>query len=149
MSWFVSIFHYGELTLWYKFGLFHCLGSFSKATCLLCGEKYEGDVIKEDVMAKVGPNLVEINFWKKIPKKEDIPKQNLRIFWFSFPWYLIFRSAISISICNYFQKIARCRKCLEGIIKPDIVFFGEDLSPEFHRQMAEDKHKVDLVVVIG
>ncbi|VDK56635.1 unnamed protein product [Gongylonema pulchrum] len=44
-----------------------------------------------------------------------------------------------------------CRVCnhAEGVIKPDIVFFGEDLSEEFHTRMAEDRSKVDLFVVIG
>ena len=36
-----------------------------------------------------------------------------------------------------------------GILKPDIVFFGESLSEEFHKQMAEDKNKCDLLIVIG
>nr|UYO08130.1 SIR-2.1 [Bursaphelenchus mucronatus] len=49
----------------------------------------------------------------------------------------------------YAQKVARCRKCLNGVIKPDIVFFGEDLPDKFHSQMGEDIDKVDLVVVIG
>ncbi|CAJ0933087.1 unnamed protein product, partial [Mesorhabditis belari] len=75
-----------------------CHGSFSKATCLLCGAKFDGDVIREDV------------------------KNN---------------------------RVAHCSRCVQGVIKPDIVFFGEDLGEEFHRQMAIDKHNVDLVVVIG
>ena len=29
-------------------------GSFSKATCQQCNAKFDGDIIKEDVMAKVG-----------------------------------------------------------------------------------------------
>lgn len=43
----------------------------------------------------------------------------------------------------------RCNQCGDGLIKPDIVFFGENLSDHFHIQMAEDKGIVDLVVVIG
>lgn len=46
------------------------------------------------------------------------------------------------------MKVARCKLC-DGVIKPNIVFFGEDLGKDFHRCMTEDKHKVDLVVVIG
>lgn len=34
-------------------------------------------------------------------------------------------------------------------MKPDIVFFGESLSDEFHKQMADDKKKCDLLIVIG
>ncbi|VDM96738.1 unnamed protein product [Thelazia callipaeda] len=48
-------------------------------------------------------------------------------------------------------RVAMCRICNqpEGVLKPDIVFFGEDLSDDFHEKMAEDRNKVDLVVVIG
>ena len=46
------------------------------------------------------------------------------------------------------QRVSRCPKCREGIIKPDIVFFGEDLPPEFHQQMAADKNKVDLSLTL-
>lgn len=37
-----------------------------------------------------------------------------------------------------------CRTCGDpkGILKPDIVFFGEDLPDEFHNRMLEDKSEV-------
>jgi len=35
------------------------------------------------------------------------------------------------------------------IMKPDIVFFGEGLSDEFHSTISQDKDKVDLLIVIG
>jgi len=35
------------------------------------------------------------------------------------------------------------------IMKPDIVFFGEGLSDEFHKTITEDKDQVDLLIVIG
>jgi len=34
-------------------------------------------------------------------------------------------------------------------MKPDIVFFGEGLSDEFHSSIARDKEHVDLLIVIG
>uniref|UniRef100_A0A224XMH2 protein acetyllysine N-acetyltransferase n=1 Tax=Panstrongylus lignarius TaxID=156445 RepID=A0A224XMH2_9HEMI len=36
-----------------------------------------------------------------------------------------------------------------GIMKPDIVFFGEGLPERFHDAMAFDKDKCDLLIVIG
>ena len=46
-----------------------------------------------------------------------------------------------------------CPKCPEDedyrIMKPDIVFFGEKLPDEFDRRFAEDKEKVDLLIVMG
>jgi len=34
-------------------------------------------------------------------------------------------------------------------VKPDIVFFGQNLPEEFHRQMQLDKDECDLLIVIG
>ncbi len=34
-------------------------------------------------------------------------------------------------------------------MKPDIVFFGESLPEEFHRQMEIDKNDCDLLIVMG
>merc|ERR1712223_661649 len=36
-----------------------------------------------------------------------------------------------------------------GIMKPDIVFFGEGLGDEFHKSVAVDKNEVDLLIMIG
>merc|ERR1712226_1729639 len=36
-----------------------------------------------------------------------------------------------------------------GIMKPDIVFFGEGLGDEFHKSVAIDKNEVDLLIMIG
>uniref|UniRef100_A0A914CZK2 NAD-dependent protein deacetylase sir-2.1 n=1 Tax=Acrobeloides nanus TaxID=290746 RepID=A0A914CZK2_9BILA len=47
------------------------------------------------------------------------------------------------------QKISYCKKCKTGVMKPNIVFFGEDLGDDFHEQISEDIDKVDLLVVIG
>lgn len=34
-------------------------------------------------------------------------------------------------------------------MKPNIIFFGENLDDKFHNQVGEDHTKVDLLVVIG
>lgn len=36
-----------------------------------------------------------------------------------------------------------------GILKPDIVFFGEGLPELYHKSINEDKNKCDLLIVIG
>lgn len=36
-----------------------------------------------------------------------------------------------------------------GVMKPDIVFFGEGLPDSFHTAMAKDKDQCDLLIVIG
>jgi len=51
------------------------------------------------------------------------------------------------------QVVPRCPRCLPdeplAIMKPDIVFFGENLPEQFHRAMKYDKNEVDLLIVIG
>ena len=47
------------------------------------------------------------------------------------------------------QRVPHCSKCKVGVLKPNIVFFGEDLGDAFHTQMSEDHGKVDLLVVVG
>ncbi|XP_053211746.1 NAD-dependent protein deacetylase sirtuin-1-like [Panonychus citri] len=52
------------------------------------------------------------------------------------------------------QNLPLCPECPEDseplpVIKPDIVFFGEGLSDEFHDSMALDKDKCDLLIVMG
>nr|AUZ82947.1 sirtuin 1 [Brachionus koreanus] len=56
----------------------------------------------------------------------------------------------------YQQEIPYCDKCLpneetpsSGILKPDIVFFGEGLPEEYHNSINDDKNKCDLLIVIG
>jgi len=44
--------------------------------------------------------------------------------------------------------VPKCKEC-EGLVKPDIVFFGESLPPRFFAKVAEDFPKCDLLLVIG
>ncbi|XP_015236439.1 PREDICTED: NAD-dependent protein deacetylase sirtuin-1 [Cyprinodon variegatus] len=58
--------------------------------------------------------------------------------------------AIRADILN--QVVPRCPRCPDiplAIMKPDIVFFGENLPELFHRAMKQDKDEVDLLIVIG
>ena len=53
------------------------------------------------------------------------------------------------------QRIPYCTKCTAhgenaaAVMKPDIVFFHENLSDEFYQQMESDKEECDLLIVIG
>jgi NAD-dependent deacetylase sirtuin 2 len=50
--------------------------------------------------------------------------------------------------CVLASKIPRCDQC-NGLVKPDIVFFGEGLPPRFFQLMREDFPKCDLLIVMG
>jgi len=53
------------------------------------------------------------------------------------------------------QNIPYCKRCTvtadgaSNILKPDIVFFGEGLSEDFHNKVKSDKEAADLLIVIG
>ncbi|XP_006630852.2 NAD-dependent protein deacetylase sirtuin-1 [Lepisosteus oculatus] len=65
--------------------------------------------------------------------------------------YKVDCEAIREDIFN--QVVPHCPKCPPdfplAIMKPDIVFFGENLPEQFHRGMKHDKDEVDLLIVIG
>ena len=37
----------------------------------------------------------------------------------------------------------------QGVVKPDIVFFGEDLPQRFHSLQLPDFSKCDLLIIMG
>lgn len=41
-----------------------------------------------------------------------------------------------------------CEKC-DGVVKPDIVFFGENLPDKFHDSVKPDFEKCDLLIILG
>lgn len=60
---------------------------------------------------------------------------------------------IVVAAAVVLQVVPRCPRCPPdeplAIMKPDIVFFGENLPEQFHRAMKYDKNEVDLLIVIG
>ena len=51
------------------------------------------------------------------------------------------------------EKIPHCRQCLDpgnpGILKPDVVLFGENLPQSFFKTWEADQKQLDLLIVIG
>ena len=47
-----------------------------------------------------------------------------------------------------YDVIPTCDKC-NSVVKPDIVFFGENLPKKFHDNAATDFHECDLLIVMG
>ncbi|KAF7989235.1 hypothetical protein HCN44_007832 [Aphidius gifuensis] len=45
--------------------------------------------------------------------------------------------------------IPKCEKCIEGVVKPDIVFFGEMLPERFHQLSDCDFDQADLLIIMG
>ncbi|XP_060818561.1 NAD-dependent protein deacetylase sirtuin-2 isoform X1 [Bombus pascuorum] len=45
--------------------------------------------------------------------------------------------------------IPKCEECNEGVVKPDIVFFGEMLPERFHFLIDRDFAQADLLIIMG
>lgn len=58
--------------------------------------------------------------------------------------------------CNIFSErifkdeVPMCeKKDCKGVVKPDIVFFGETLPEKFYRLIEKDFKKCDLLIILG
>mmetsp|Transcript_32055 Transcript_32055/g.89741 ORF Transcript_32055/g.89741 Transcript_32055/m.89741 type:complete len:126 (-) Transcript_32055:431-808(-) len=49
----------------------------------------------------------------------------------------------------FVDELPHCTKCQKGLVKPDIVFFGEALPQRFHMLASSDFEKADLLIVMG
>lgn len=100
-----------------------CHGSFATATCTKCDHQVTADTIRDTILAQNIPvcEICQPNIGKSFPL-EELKKRE--------------PNDLKNLVSN-------------GIMKPDIVFFGEGLPDKFHDAMAEDKNKCDLLLVIG
>ncbi|XP_016984361.1 NAD-dependent histone deacetylase sirtuin-1 [Drosophila rhopaloa] len=98
-----------------------CHGSFSTASCTKCRFKCNADALRADIFAQRIPVCPQCQ-----PNKEQ---------------------SVDASVAVTEEEL---RQLVEnGIMKPDIVFFGEGLPDEYHTVMATDKDVCDLLIVIG
>ncbi|XP_001355914.4 NAD-dependent histone deacetylase sirtuin-1 [Drosophila pseudoobscura] len=98
-----------------------CHGSFSTASCTKCKFKCNADALRADIFAQRIPVCPQCQ-----PNKEQ---------------------SVDASVAVTEDEL---RQLVEnGIMKPDIVFFGEGLPDEYHTVMATDKDCCDLLIVIG
>ncbi|XP_067008863.2 NAD-dependent protein deacetylase sirtuin-1 isoform X2 [Anabrus simplex] len=96
-----------------------CHGSFATASCTHCKYKVTADEIREDIFAQ------------RIPLCPRCPD-------------------LSPPVSNDIDHNSDFKELVSrGIMKPDIVFFGEGLPEVFHDSMAKDKDECDLLIVIG
>ncbi len=45
--------------------------------------------------------------------------------------------------------IPKCTKCKTGVIRPDIVMYGDKLKDDFYRMRVEDMANCDLLIILG
>ncbi|KAK9728155.1 Sir2 family [Popillia japonica] len=100
-----------------------CHGSFATATCTKCDLQVTAEMVRDIILTQNIP-VCEVC-------QPTIGK------------------SISIEELKKRQPEELKNLVTNGIMKPDIVFFGEGLPDKFHDAMAEDKSKCDLLLVIG
>ncbi|EDW63835.2 NAD-dependent histone deacetylase sirtuin-1 [Drosophila virilis] len=98
-----------------------CHGSFSTASCTKCKYKCNADALRADIFAQRIPVCPQCQ-----PNVEH---------------------SVDASVAVTEEQLKQLVE--NGIMKPDIVFFGEGLPDEYHTVMATDKDKCDLLIVIG
>jgi NAD-dependent SIR2 family protein deacetylase len=110
-----------------------CHGSFATAACVTCGYEVKGSAIHENVMSKTiaycplcHPEKTCID--TKVEQGTERPQRIAN----DIESYAIFDDGPSL-----------------GVMKPNIVFFGEDLPNSFEELIRRDAKDVDLVLVMG
>lgn len=101
-----------------------CHGSFATATCTRCRQKLYAIDIRDDILRQTIPMCRLCNPTAAAAVKADA-------------------NAFHIDRVQPRNLMAR------GIMKPDIVFFGESLPDEFHDMIDRDKEQCDLLIVMG
>lgn len=116
-------------------------GSFASATCIRCKNKVDAEAIKDKVLRGEVPfcsncstpdEISRISF--PIPSPSSEPTR---------------RSLFEDEDEEGFNTMPCGTLTLPPVLKPDIVFFGEDLPDEFHDNLENDKPDCDLLLVIG
>eukprot|EP01006_Ploeotia_vitrea_P053446 TRINITY_DN67790_c0_g12_i1.p1 TRINITY_DN67790_c0_g12~~TRINITY_DN67790_c0_g12_i1.p1 ORF type:complete len:359 (-),score=28.76 TRINITY_DN67790_c0_g12_i1:141-1217(-) len=100
----------------------HCHGTLASATCMRCDHTYQSSFVREEL--KSGKGVARCNQQRSTDTSAThAPATGAP----QFLWN---------NRCN-------------GIVKPDIVLFGEDLPGQWGKHLAEDLTKCDLLVVLG
>lgn len=97
-----------------------CHGSFATATCTKCRHKVSATEIRDDIFEQRIPLCQICNPNTPSPSSAELNADE-----------------------SYKSLVWR------GIMKPDIVFFGEDLPEQFHSAIDNDRKQCDLLIVIG
>lgn len=106
-----------------------CHGSFATASCTKCNVVVSSDEIRDDVLAQRIPMCAICN---PINTNESPTENQAK------------RISHSSSMTEGYKDLFKM-----GILKPDIVFFGESLPEVFHPVINADRQLCDCLLVIG
>lgn len=122
--------------------MLNCHGSFATASCLRCRTQFPGAAIEADVFASrvaLCPLCLAEDRARAAASPTQRRKKMARAEW---------KEGGSESDDEE-EEVWESEWAGKPLVKPDIVFFGEMLSDEFDRKLAEDREEVDLLIVVG
>ncbi|KAL7750326.1 NAD-dependent histone deacetylase sir2 [Sorochytrium milnesiophthora] len=117
--------------------LIQCHGSFRTARCLRCRTQVPGYAIEKEIFAKQVPRCQVCPPDPPMPDSEDDHSD-----------YNDDETLSKGAVQSSLHRKA-LQRLVPAIMKPDIVFFGEQLPEEFHDTIKVDVEQVDLLLVIG
>ncbi|KAJ1963068.1 NAD-dependent histone deacetylase sir2 [Dispira parvispora] len=112
----------------------NCHGSFATARCIRCGHQVAGEFIKPAIFAQEVPPCPRCT--SKAPESKPSPPRKHRTGW-------------QDSNSDDSSSDNGAGSTPPAILKPDITFFGEKLPDTFEKTFLDDRHQVDLLLVIG
>ncbi|GAA5961668.1 hypothetical protein JCM21900_004635 [Sporobolomyces salmonicolor] len=142
--------------------MLNCHGSFASASCLLCHRRFPGSHIEADVFAQRVPlcpfcvaAAEEREREREREREQERPKKKRKGNEWEEDDDGTEDEGFGFGAGNG-GKGPGAGKWGYGtewagkpLIKPDIVFFGENLSDEFDRKLLQDRDEVDLLIVMG
>ncbi|KAI8969381.1 DHS-like NAD/FAD-binding domain-containing protein [Trametes punicea] len=111
-----------------------CHGSFATASCINCRTRVPGSEIADDIMNQRVPLCKYCNITQPPPMPAKTGKKGKK-----------HKDGWDSDASEEPEPPAYP----PGIMKPDITFFGEKLDDVFERSLMEDRHQVDLLIIIG
>lgn len=118
--------------------VFACHGSFATASCMDCGKKVPGSMIKDDAINGriprcqpcVDKDVREASLQKTIrPKAKAVKKRKSQV--------------------DQDSDGDNAAERTPGLMKPSITFFGEALDSTFDNLLFSDREEVDLLLIMG
>ena len=122
-------------------------GTFSSASCSRCREPHSPDLILESLgLSQLKSESNEETRGTEILRRSNASAENV-----------LDDSDIDVENDvlvvddnkNGRESLPQCGRCQSGILKPDIVFFGESLPDRFSDMSSVDFDECDLLIVMG
>jgi len=123
--------------------LIECHGSFATASCTRCKFRINGDAIRQDILEQRIPICFMCN--PDVATRQELSTAiSAELSSADTATAAVATTTAATADTDHLKSLVEM-----GIFKPSIVFFGEELPDDFHNSIDADRHKCDLLIVIG